>query len=98
MNKSISFSGSLLRITELPNRSMNLDQVNKILSSTDLKELVSIMRELKEENNKLESIMNENKQAIENIMDKVLDDDNEEQREELSIDDGFLINKHIANY
>ena len=56
MNKSISFSGSLLRITELPNRSMNLDQVNKILSSTDLKELESIMRELKEENNKLESI------------------------------------------
>ena len=71
MNKSISFSGSLLRITELPNRSMNLDQVNKILSSTDLKELVSIMRELKEENNKLESIMNENKQAINIIMDKV---------------------------
>ena len=70
MNKSISFSGSLLRITELPNRSMNLDQVNKILSSTDLKELVSIMRELKEENNKLESIMNENKQAINIIMDK----------------------------
>ena len=50
---------------------MNLDQVNKILSSTDLKELVSIMRELKEENNKLESIMNENKQAINIIMDKV---------------------------
>ena len=71
MNKSISFSGSLLRITELPNRSMNLDQVNKILSSTDLKELESIMRELKEENNKLESIMNENKQAINIIMDKV---------------------------
>ena len=70
MNKSISFSGSLLRITELPNRSMNLDQVNKILSSTDLKELMSIMRELKEENNKLESIMNENKQAINIIMDK----------------------------
>ena len=70
MNKSISFSGSLLRITELPNRSMNLDQVNKILSSTDLKELESIMRELKEENNKLESIMNENKQAINIIMDK----------------------------
>ena len=69
MNKSISFSGSLLRITELPNRSMNLDQVSKILSSTDLKELVSIMRELKEENDKLESIMNENKQAIEIIMD-----------------------------
>jgi K+/H+ antiporter YhaU regulatory subunit KhtT len=98
MNKSISFSGSLLRITELPKRSMNLDQVSKILSSTDLKELVSIMRELKEENDKLESIINENKQAIEIIMDKVLDDDNEEQREELSIDDGFLINKHIANY
>ena len=53
MNKSISFSGSLLRITELPKRSMNLDQVSKILSSTDLKELVSIMRELKEENDKL---------------------------------------------
>tara|TARA_Y100001973_G_C5180252_1_gene324431 strand:+ start:460 stop:756 length:297 start_codon:yes stop_codon:yes gene_type:complete len=98
MNKSISFSGSLLRITELPKRSMNLDQVSKILSSTDLKELVSIMREIKEENEKLESIMNENKQGIEIIMDKVLDDDNEEQREELSIDDGFLINKHIANY
>ena len=98
MNESISFSGSLLRITELPKRSMNLDQVSKILSSTDLKELVSIMRELKEENDKLESIINENKQAIEIIMDKVLDDDNEEQREELSIDDGFLINKHIANY
>ena len=98
MNKSISFSGSLLRITELPKRSMNLDQVSKILSSTDLKELVSMMRELKEENDKLESIINENKQAIEIIMDKVLDDDNEEQREELSIDDGFLINKHIANY
>ena len=98
MNKSISFSGSLLRITELPKRSMNLDQVSKILSSTDLKELVSIMRELKEENDKLESIINENKQGIEIIMDKVLDDDNEEQREELSIDDGFLINKHIANY
>ena len=98
MNKSISFSGSLLRITELPKRSMNLDQVSKILSSTDLKELVSIMRELKEENDKLESIINENKQAIEIIMDKVLDDENEEQREELSIDDGFLINKHIANY
>jgi len=98
MNESISFSGSLLRITELPKRSMNLDQVSKILSSEDLKELVSIMRELKEENDKLESIINENKQAIEIIMDKVLDDDNEEQREELSIDDGFLINKHIANY
>jgi len=98
MNESISFSGSLLRITELPKRSMNLDQVSKILSSEDLKELVSIMRELKEENDKLESIINENKQAIEIIMDKVLDDENEEQREELSIDDGFLINKHIANY
>ena len=98
MNESISFSGSLLRITELPKRSINLDQVSKILSSEDLKELVSIMRELKEENDKLESIINENKQAIEIIMDKVLDDENEEQREELSIDDGFLINKHIANY
>ena len=98
MNESISFSGSLLRITELPKRSMNLDQVSKILSSEDLKELVSIMREIKEENDKLESIINENKQAIEIIMDKVLDDENEEQREELSIDDGFLINKHIANY
>ena len=70
MNESISFSGSLLRITELPKRSMNLDQVNKILSSTDLKELMAIMRELKKENNKLESIMNENKQAINIIMDK----------------------------
>jgi len=98
MNKSISFSGSLLRITKLPKRSINLDQVSKILSSTDLKELVSIMRELKEENEKLESIMNENKQAIEIIMDKVLDDDNFEQREELPFDDAVLVNKHIGNY
>ena len=98
MNKSISFSGSLLRITELPKRSINLDQVSKILSSEDLKELVAIMRELKEENDKLESIMNENKEAIEIIMDKVLDDDNFEQREELPFDDAVLVNKHIGNY
>ena len=96
MNKSISFSGSLLRITQLPKRSMNLDQVIKILSSKDLKELVSIMRELKQENEKCKSIINENKQAIEIIMNKVLDDDNEEQREKLPFDDAVLVNKHIA--
>ena len=42
--------------------------------------------------------MNEHKQAIEIIMDKVLDDDNEEQREELPFDDAVLVNKHIGNY
>ena len=94
-----NYNNALIQITELPpKRSTDISQLKKILCSEDLKELVSIMRELKEENEKLESIMNENKQAIEIIMDKVLDDDNEEQREELSIDDGFLINKHIANY
>ena len=96
MNKSISFSGSLLRITQLPKRSMNPDQVIKILSSKDLKELVSIMRELKQEIEKCKSIINENKQAIEIIMDKVLDDDNKEQREKLPFDDAVLVNKHIA--
>ena len=94
-----NYNNALIQITELPpKRSTDISQLKKILCSEDLKELVSIMRELKEENEKLESIMNENKQAIEIIMDKVLDDDNAEQREELSIDDGFLINKHIANY
>jgi len=94
-----NYNNALIQITELPpKRSTDISQLKKILCSEDLKELVSIMRELKEENEKLESIMNENKQAIEIIMNKVLDDDNEEQREELSIDDGFLVNKHIANY
>lgn len=89
----------LIEITELPKkRSTDITQVKKILCSEDLEELVSIMRELKEENEKLESIMNENKQAIEIIMDKVLDDDNEEEREELPFDDAVLVNKHIANY
>ena len=89
----------LIQITELPKkRSTDITQVKKILCSEDLKELVAIMRELKEENDKLESIINENKQAIEIIMNKVLDDDNEEQREELPFDDAFLVNKHIANY
>ena len=96
MNKSISFSGSLLRITQLPKRSMNLDRVRKILCSEDLEELVSIMRELKQENEKCKSIINENKQAIEIIMSKVLNDDNEEQREKLPFDDAVLVNKHIA--
>ena len=88
----------LIQITELPKRSINLTQVSKILSSENLKELMVIMRELKEENDKLESIINENKQAIEIIMDKVLDDDNFEQREELPFDDAVLVNKHIGNY
>ena len=94
-----NYNNALIQITELPpKRSTDISQLKKILCSEDLKELVSIMRELKEENEKLESIMNENKQAIEIIMDKVLDDDNEEQREELPFDDAVLVNKHIGNY
>ena len=94
-----NYNNALIQITELPpKRSTDISQLKKILCSEDLEELVSIMRELKEENEKLESIMNENKQAIEIIMNKVLDDDNFEQREELPFDDAVLVNKHIANY
>ena len=94
-----NYNNALIQITELPpKRSTDISQLKKILCSEDLEELVSIMRELKEENEKLESIMNENKEAIEIIMNKVLDDDNFEQREELPFDDAVLVNKHIANY